>query len=128
MHRLNINGRYSQILLIFFCVLMSQHIHTIFSVDILFYRLFTCIPLIVNVSPPEIINKIDTHSFQGFSKYIKIKILESYNEECTIQNCYICTEIYDSTYVCYLFSVSYTLTIYKYLHLIRSDTKPTICF
>ncbi len=48
------------------------------------------IPLIVNESPPEIINKIDIHSLQGFSKYIKIKILESYNEDCTIQNCYIC--------------------------------------
>ncbi len=41
-------------------------------------------------SPPEIINKIDTHSLQGFSKYIKIKILESYNEDCTLHNCYIC--------------------------------------
>ncbi len=42
------------------------------------------IPLIVNESPPEIINKIDTHSLQDFSKYINIKILESYNEDCTI--------------------------------------------
>ncbi len=48
------------------------------------------IPLIVNESSPEIINKIDTHSLQGFSKYIKIKILESYNKDCTIQNCCIC--------------------------------------
>ncbi len=48
------------------------------------------IPLIVNESPPEIINKVDTHSLQDFSKYIKIKILESYNEDCTNQNCYIC--------------------------------------
>ncbi len=31
------------------------------------------ISVIVNESPPEIINKIDTHSLQGFSKYIKIK-------------------------------------------------------
>ncbi len=48
------------------------------------------IPLLVNESPPEIINKIDTNSLQGFSKYIKFKILESYNEQCTIQNWYIC--------------------------------------
>ncbi len=45
------------------------------------------IPLILNESQPEIINKIDT---QGFSKYIKIKILESCNEDCIIQNFYIC--------------------------------------
>ncbi len=38
------------------------------------------------------------------------------------------TEIYNSIYVCYLSSVSYTHTIYKYLHLIRSDTKPIISF
>ncbi len=54
------------------------------------YCIRYCILLIVNESPPEIINKIDTHSLQGFSKYIKIKILETYNEDCTIQNCYIC--------------------------------------
>ncbi len=36
------------------------------------YCIRYCIPLIVNESPPEIINKIDTHSLQGFSKYIKI--------------------------------------------------------
>ncbi len=54
------------------------------------YCIRYCIPLIVNESPPEIINKVDTHSLQGFSKYIKIKILESYNEHCPIQNCYIC--------------------------------------
>ncbi len=48
------------------------------------------IPLIVNESPHEINNKINTHSLQGFSKYIKIKILESYNQNCTIQNSYIC--------------------------------------
>ncbi len=41
-------------------------------------------PLIVNESPPEIINKIDTHRLQGFCKYITIEILVSYNEDCTI--------------------------------------------
>ncbi len=37
------------------------------------------IPFIVNKRSPEIINKIDMHSLERFSKYIKIKILESYN-------------------------------------------------
>ncbi len=54
------------------------------------YCIRYCIPLIVNESPPEIIDKVDTNSLQCFSKYIKIKILESYNEDHTIQNCYIC--------------------------------------
>ncbi len=48
------------------------------------------IPLIVNKSSHQNINKIDTHSLQGFSKYIKIKILESYNKNSTIQNNSIC--------------------------------------
>ncbi len=47
-------------------------------------------PFILNKRSPEIINKIDNHSLQGFSKYSKIKILELYNQYCTIQNCYIC--------------------------------------
>ncbi len=47
------------------------------------------IPLIVNESPSQIINKINIHSLQGFPKYIKIKILESI-QDSTIQNCYIC--------------------------------------
>ncbi len=38
------------------------------------------IPLTVNERLPEIINQVDTHSFQGFYKYIKIKILISYIE------------------------------------------------
>ncbi len=43
------------------------------------------------VQNADIHNTIDTHSLQGFSKYNKIKILESYNKDCTIQNCYICS-------------------------------------
>ncbi len=78
------------------------------------YCIRYCIPLIVNESPPEIINQIDTHSLQGFSKHIKIKILESYNEDCTIQNCLFATEIYNSIYVCYLSSVSYTHTMHEF--------------
>ncbi len=38
------------------------------------------------------------------------------------------TDIYNSIYVCYLSSLSYTHIMYEYLHLIISDTKPTICF
>ncbi len=72
------------------------------------------IPLIVNESTPEIINKIDSHSLQGFSKYIKIKILDFYSEDCTIQTAIFVTEIYNSIYVCYLSSVSYTHTMYKF--------------
>ena len=34
--------------------------------------------------------KIYTHSFQGFKNYIKKKIINSYETECNLLNCYIC--------------------------------------
>ncbi len=49
------------------------------------------IPSTVNSTPTNIIEKIYTHSMQCFSKYIKQNILQSYQENCTIYNCYICS-------------------------------------
>ena len=37
-----------------------------------------------------ILEKIDTHSLQGFSHYFKNKIIENYNPNCNIVNCFIC--------------------------------------
>jgi hypothetical protein len=48
------------------------------------------LPKVVNGSPIEIIDKVNTHSLQGFAGYIKTKISGSYQESCTILNCYIC--------------------------------------
>ena len=42
--------------------------------------------------PPLIINKVDTHSLSGFTNYSKNHYVNSYEEECKIVNCYICTE------------------------------------
>ncbi len=47
------------------------------------------IPSTVNSTPFNIIEKIYTHSMQGFSKYIKQNLLQSYQEISTIYNCYI---------------------------------------
>ncbi len=44
------------------------------------------IPVVLNNSPSEIRNTIFTHSLQG---YVKLRFLQSYQENCTIQNCYI---------------------------------------
>ena len=38
-------------------------------------------------------NKIDTHSFYGYKLYLKNNILQSYNESCTIINCYVCDRL-----------------------------------
>ncbi len=40
----------------------------------------------VNSTPTNIIEKIYTHSMQCFAKYIKQNILQSYQENCTINN------------------------------------------
>ncbi len=46
---------------------------------------------IVNVTPNSILDKIHTHSLQGFSGYIKAHILQSYQEHCAMVDGYVCT-------------------------------------
>ena len=48
------------------------------------------IPSIINSMPPNILDKIETHSFNGFVNYTKHVILDSYSLECSIENCYVC--------------------------------------
>ena len=48
------------------------------------------ISTIINATPTEIIQKINTHSYKGYSNYIKKKYLEGYSADCSIENCYIC--------------------------------------
>ena len=51
------------------------------------------ISTVANSTPNNIIAKIYTHSLQGFSGYIKQHFLQSYQEICTIVNCYICSRM-----------------------------------
>ncbi len=46
------------------------------------------IPKVINSTPMEILRKINTHSLQGFSRYIKHTIIQSYQELFTKQNDY----------------------------------------
>ena len=41
----------------------------------------------LNDAPELIRNKIDTHSFQGFSNYTKTFFLRKYSDQCQIANC-----------------------------------------
>ncbi len=45
----------------------------------------------VNYTPLIIIEKVYTHSIKGFSKYVKWNLLQSYQKNCTIDDCYICS-------------------------------------
>ena len=49
------------------------------------------LPHIVNSTPAIILDKVNTHSLSGFSWYIKQYMIQSYQDSCTIQNCYICS-------------------------------------
>ena len=48
------------------------------------------IPEIVSITPLTILDKIHTHSYQGFSRYSKLTLLNEYEITCSIPNCYIC--------------------------------------
>ena len=45
---------------------------------------------LINNTPSIIIEKIFSHSLQGFVLYAKQYYINLYNFECSVQNCYIC--------------------------------------
>ena len=48
------------------------------------------LPHTINNAPDLLKDKVTTHSWHGFSNYIKLYYLNTYIEQCAIQNCYIC--------------------------------------
>ena len=48
------------------------------------------IPNLIIECPAIITDKISTHSYDGFSRYVKKHLIDIYKSECTIPNCYIC--------------------------------------
>ena len=48
------------------------------------------LPKIINDADPSVTEKVDTHSFQGFTKYLKVTKIHSYATHCLIAYCYIC--------------------------------------
>lgn len=49
-------------------------------------------PRIINDTDKQILDKMYTHSQQGFNWYIKQYIINTYQTECLIENCYVCKE------------------------------------
>ena len=45
---------------------------------------------IVNGVPHAVKDKVSTHSFHGFSQYVKYFLIENYIGTCHIEGCYIC--------------------------------------
>ena len=48
------------------------------------------LPKMVNSIPIPLLQKIATHSFQGFSAHITKYFIYKYSDICSIANCYIC--------------------------------------
>ena len=48
------------------------------------------IPELLSKTPECITEKLDTHSFSGFSNYMKNYYIRNYNENCLVENCYFC--------------------------------------
>ena len=42
-------------------------------------------------TPPNILEKVYTHSYNGFILYIKSHMLKMYPDDCHLENCYICS-------------------------------------
>ena len=47
----------------------------------------------INNTPDNVVSKFGTHSLNGFSNYAKLNFINNYQDECNIQNCYICSQI-----------------------------------
>jgi hypothetical protein len=48
------------------------------------------LPKLINDAPDYVLNKITSHSLQGFTFYLRRILTGAYNETCTIPNCYVC--------------------------------------
>ena len=48
------------------------------------------LPITINTTPKIVLDKIYTHSLDGFAKYSKNYTLKNYTFECSESNCYIC--------------------------------------
>ena len=48
------------------------------------------LPSIMNETSSDILDKINTHSFKGYSNYAKMTYINKYSTVCQIEHCYIC--------------------------------------
>ena len=51
------------------------------------------LPSEINLTPTVITDKINTHSFSGFSNYAKTYMISKYPANCTLSNCFVCNHI-----------------------------------
>ena len=49
------------------------------------------IPKLLSTLPTRVTEKIHTHSYTGFCRYVKKYFVDQYSDSCSIKNCYICS-------------------------------------
>lgn len=49
------------------------------------------IHILLSIIPPIVLCKCSTHSYDGFSYYIKQWLMDQYRVECVITNCFVCS-------------------------------------
>ena len=79
---------------------LDQHSHAtrhshLLVIPQLRYELSKCsikyrLPHLINQAPQNIIRKINTHSLNGFSLYLKKEFICDYTTACTLPQCYVC--------------------------------------
>ena len=50
------------------------------------------LPKLIRTIPDQIINSVYTHSLHIVKHRLKLNYLETYQEYCSIQNCYVCNK------------------------------------
>ena len=53
------------------------------------------LPRTLNATSQSVKDKLFTHSFRGFVNYAKFNFLQSYKNECTVANCYLCATVHN---------------------------------
>ena len=70
----------------------ASNIDTIYTRTHMAYKCIRSqLPLLINNTPDIILSKIDTHSIQGFSFFIKQYYLSQYITQCQERGCFVCS-------------------------------------
>ena len=48
------------------------------------------VPSVLDNTPSIVTEKVNTHSYSGFSKYVKNYLIGQYSESCNITDCHVC--------------------------------------
>ena len=48
------------------------------------------LPRVIEETDPNVLEKVDTHCYNGFCLYIRRTCIQNYKSECSLRNCYTC--------------------------------------